>query len=41
MSAVAASNSEMDPAAGDSTPSNTTIRIKHVYLSDSDIIGVY
>jgi hypothetical protein len=37
MSAVAASQLERDPAAGDSTPSNAAIRIKHVYLKDRDM----
>jgi hypothetical protein len=40
ISVDAASDSERDPAAGDNAPKNTAIRIKHVYLTDCDIIGV-
>jgi hypothetical protein len=41
MSADAASRPEADPAAGNRIPKNTAMRIKHVYLTDCDIIEVY
>jgi hypothetical protein len=41
MSADTASHPEADPAAEEEAPKNTIIRIRHVYLTGSDIIEVY